>query len=361
MSGVFTGDATFGTGKTIGRYFGLVSAVPSLVLAGWLYLLWASGAWTGPPSMSTLHRNVTLNQTTSWLAVLGFALAAALVLHPLQFTIVQALEGYWGTTLLGRAARTRRTVAHLRRFKRGLDEAERTGATAEEWVHDEVDVGGRVLAGASPEGTEIVRILVDRSAAAELVGQYPNDPTHVMATRLGNSLRRTEMRAGASYRLPILSFATHLGMVANPAHTAYVQDQRNQLDLSARMSATALIATAITCLAMWSQGTWLLTALIPFTAAWLSYRGAITSANSYGQALGAWADLNRFRLYDTLRLPPPPDTKAEQTQNSNLGRMVLGLPVYYSIYQHPGSSCGPEEEVVKPPEEQLRSELGSAT
>lgn len=86
------------------------------------------------------------------------------------------------------------------------------------------------------------------------------------------------MRAGASYNLPILSFATHIAMIADPAHTAYVQDQRNQLDLAARMSAMAIIATAITCLAMWSDGTWLLTALIPYTAAWLSYRGAITSA-----------------------------------------------------------------------------------
>jgi hypothetical protein len=346
MPNVPVADATLGTNKSIGRYFGLVSTIPSLVLTAWVYLLLATGALQGTPHLATLEKNLTLDQPGQLLAVFATALAVALVLHPLQFTIVQALEGYWGPTRIGQAARASRTTAHLRRLNKARAVREESAKVRHSWKREGVDVDAHLSGAATPFQESLVRALVKMTAAGELVGQYPVESTHVMPTRLGNILRLHEMRAGASVGLPILTYATHIGMVAAPSHNEYVRDQRSQVDLAARMCAMGILATGVTCLVMWPYGPWLLTALIPYTAAWLSYRGAISTAGSYGQALSAWVDLNRFTLYDALRLPPPPDTSAERVQNAMLEGMMAGHPDYCSKYQHPHDLAEPAQEPV---------------
>jgi hypothetical protein len=121
-------------------------------------------------------------------------------------------------------------------------------------------------------------------------------------------------------------------MVADPAHTAYVQDQRSQLDLAVRMTAMGLMASVITVALLWMHGAWLLLALVPYTAARVSYRGALASANSYGLALIAWVNLNRFRLYDALKLPEVGNAAAERAQNKMLDNLILGHTAYDAQY-----------------------------
>jgi hypothetical protein len=88
-----------GAGSVIGRYFNVVSSLPSLLFVGYLYLLVRSGAWNGPVDFSDIFEG-------DWwkgALLLGLlAFAAALALHPLQFRLIQLLEGYWGTATLGR-------------------------------------------------------------------------------------------------------------------------------------------------------------------------------------------------------------------------------------------------------------------
>jgi hypothetical protein len=54
--------------------------------------------------------------------------------------------------------------------------------------------------------------------------------------------------------------------------------------------------------------------------AYLSYRGAVVVAGSYGTAVAVVIELNRFRLYERLRLPMPADTDEERRQNALLMR-----------------------------------------
>jgi len=89
--------------KTIGRYFTVVSFLPSVPFVAYVVLLVRSGAWGG---------NVHFGQALAKVdAVDGLFLAIgslvfAMAVHPPQFAIVQAFEGYWGDS--GPAARVGR-------------------------------------------------------------------------------------------------------------------------------------------------------------------------------------------------------------------------------------------------------------
>ena len=78
----------------------------------------------------------------------------------------------------------------------------------------------------------VVQAGIEMEIGTSIRARYPDEPTHIMATRLGNVLRKYESTAGATYGLPLLEYATPLGLVAKPEHVAYVNDQRSVLDLS---------------------------------------------------------------------------------------------------------------------------------
>jgi hypothetical protein len=159
-----------------------------------------------------------------------------------------------------------------------------------------------------------------------------------MPTALGNSLRRHELLAGAAVGLPVLSWATHIGLVADPTHSRYLNDQRIQMDLAVRMSASSVIAALLSFAVLWNDGWWALTTLMPYTVAWLSYKGAVVSADSYGAGLRAWVDLNRFKLYDALGLEPANSIEAEKTRNQKLQGLLRGAPVDLVVQPPTGAS-----------------------
>jgi hypothetical protein len=81
-------DLTAGTRQTIGRYFSVVSMVPSLLLVVYIFLLIRSGAPQHHPNWgaavnSLVHIGVGGGVV---LVVLGTALGIAV--HPLQFSLV---------------------------------------------------------------------------------------------------------------------------------------------------------------------------------------------------------------------------------------------------------------------------------
>jgi hypothetical protein len=180
----------------------------------------------------------------------------------------------------------------------------------------------------------VIGTLVDAESWDTAHNELPVELAHVMPTRLGNALRRSEMIVGAACALPVLRISTHIGMVANPAHTAYVSDQRTRLDLAVRTSVLSLAAAVLTGIVLWPYGVWLVWALVPYVVAWLTYRGAVVAARSYGAALAAWVDLNRFELYAALHMPLPATADVERTQNAALTDLLIGSKAYQSTYEH---------------------------
>ena len=143
-----------------------------------------------------------------------------------------------------------------------------------------------------------------------------------MPTRLGNVLRRYERLAGYQYRLDAVQVIRHVAFVAPEGHIEYLNDQRELLDLSVRMCATSIVAVVVAVSFLWHHGPWLAIALIPYGLAYLSYRGAVVVAHEYGEAICTVIDLDRFALYDFLRLPRPKNTASERSMNAALGKLL---------------------------------------
>ena len=88
-------SAAVETGRSVGRYFTVISMVPSLLFL-YAYALFEAGAWSGDfEPAKALHAFESLN-AGGIVALIVTALLLGLVLHPFQFAITQFLEGYWG-------------------------------------------------------------------------------------------------------------------------------------------------------------------------------------------------------------------------------------------------------------------------
>jgi hypothetical protein len=321
-------DATLGTGSVIGKYFSIVSTIPSVALTGWLYLLLTSGALEHAPRLSSVQANAT--RPGYIVAGVMAAIATAVIIHPLQFSLVQLLEGYWGSSALGRGLRVRavmRQLQQLRHAEQGRGQATKILAR-DEMRPPSGDlnefVSPKGMAASSSRAEAVVRSQAFLEAWQVVESRYPRELSAVLPTRLGNVLRRHELLAGAAVHLPIIDWATHIGMVADPSHTKYVNDQRTQMDLAVRMTWSGLIGALLSFGLLWPYGYAVGLTLLPLAVAWLSYRGAVISADGYGRAMRAWVDLNRIALYERLGLAPVDTSDDEREQNDRLEDLSLG-------------------------------------
>lgn len=304
MAGISLADLTGGTRQTIGRYFSVVSMVPSLLFVVYVFVLVRSGSWSRPPEWGTAVDALVHVGAGGAVVLIVLGMALGIAFHPLQFGLVQFLEGYWGTSAVARKAQAMR-IAHHRNRADALGEK---------------DVEGNLEAG-------------------RLLAQYPSKHEYFMPTRLGNVLRRYEMLAGRQYHLSVLTVLPHMALAAQPEDVRYLDDQRAQLDLAVRMCFTALLASVASVTLLWRDGLWLLVAAIPSSLAYIAYRGAVISAREYGVAMTTLIDLNRFAFYERLRMPRPNNIAEERAANTQL-MMLLGANSTHVFmrYQHPSSS-----------------------
>jgi hypothetical protein len=299
-------DLTAGTRQTIGQYFSVVSMVPSLLFVVYVFFLVRSGAWSHSPTWATAMSDLVSVGIGGLAILIILGIALGLGFHPIQFALVQLLEGYWGTNLIARRLRTAR-IAHHRNRASALED---------------MDVEG------------------DREAG-RLLMQYPRDPSLIMPTRLGNVLRRYETLAGRQYELKVLTILPHVALAARGEDARYLYDQRTQLDLAVRMCFTALLAGATSVVFLWRDGAWLLIALIPGGFAYLAYRGAVVSAREYGIAMMTLIDLNRFSFYERFHLPIPQNIEEERAINRRLMQLLEANSKHVFIrYAHPQVSSG---------------------
>jgi phage gp46-like protein len=340
-------SAAVETGRSIGRYFAVISMVPSLLFVLYIYGLFAAGAWSGDfEPAKALHAFESLS-VGEIVALIAAALLFGLVLHPFQFPMTQLLEGYWGASGIGlRLARHR--IKHYRRAVRALEDA--ADYADEVWEGAVETARAKQVDIASEDPQERTRNNIAyldakhgdpmlahylRAQAIRAVGQqYPEYGRRMMPTRLGNVLRRYEDKAGQQYGLNILRVAPHLNLIAVKEHREYVDDCRKGLDLSVRLCALFALATALSVGLLADDGAWLLLALAPYCVSYLAYRGAVSSAQAYGSALSTLVDLNRFALYEQLHIPPPSSTEVERNRNEQLLKLLSGKPPYFLRYRH---------------------------
>ncbi len=314
----------------VGRYFTVVSLLPATVLVVYVYGLVQIGG-SDRVRWSAL---ADINLAEVLLASFG-AVVIALALNPLQFALIQVMEGYWGTSRLAVELATARTMYHRRR-KSNLEDGDQLPA---QWLGKDTTLALR----SESAPPELVRAAIVAAESRRALASYPQYLDEVMPTRLGNVLRRYERLVGRAYELDPITAVPRLAMVGGEREIGYVQNQRVQLELAIRTTFVALLAALTTVLVMWRHGLWLLLALVPYTVAFLAYRGAVAVAHEYGTSVAVLTELSRFDLYARLHLPHPNTTADERITNATL-RKVFDHRQETLAYQKPPPVEVPQQQ-----------------
>ena len=335
-------DVGTGAAQAIGRYFSVVSVIPSSLYVAFVYLLVASGSWNHSPDWKqavTSFEHISIGGIGA-LAFLSIGLG--LIIHPIQFALVQFMEGYWGTVPAVQSIRSQR-ILHYQLLCQRLYNERIAALEALESLPEEA-VG--------PNAAR-ARLISQRAEALRIRDYFPRATDDIMPTRLGNMLRRYEAQAGHQYGMDALQVVPHVLLIAPANHVDYVDDQRSQLDLAVRMTFISVLASVTALLFLWPYGFWVLVAVIPYVLAYLSYRGSVVAAGHYGSAFDAVINLDRFALYEQLHLPLPADTKAERVTNKKMKGLFEYSPVNVE-YKHPDPGSGVEVATKLPPASVVR-------
>lgn len=323
-------DVSTGAAQTIGRYFSVISVVPSSLYVAFVYLLVASDDSRHPPDWSNGFKSLA-HLDFAGIALLAFlSIGLGVVMHPIQFAVVQFFEGYWGTASLVQNIRSQRILHYQFLCKRLAREKDSAQDELEDLPEDRVnDPATRVIP------------LSRYKEASRLRDNFPRAIDEVMPTRLGNVLRRAESQAGSQYGMDALQAVPHILMIAPTSHVDYVNDQRSQLDLAVRMTLMSVLASATALIFLWPHRLWALIAVVPYTIAYLAYRGSVVAAGHYGSALDALINLDRFALYEQLHVKLPATTATERAANKKLARLFRYNPAEVIGYTHPPPIKGP--------------------
>ena len=293
----------------LGPRFSLVSMLPTSVAALAVVFVVEAGAPGSRPSWDRAVQSAR-ELDGSDVALLAVAvLVVAVILHPLQLSLVRLLEGYWGAStfaarlsepLIGRQERARARLVDKARM--------------------------------DPDATSPSRDAVIATALRRV--RYPE--ADLLPTALGNALRAAERSAGVLYGMDAVVLWPRLYPVSGDRQRAVVEDRRDQMDLAARFCATLAVLALVIAGLLWRYPLWWLLPLAAVGLSWLSYRAAVAAAIAYGESLHVTFDLHRFDLLAALHLPLPADNEAEIAQNRMLSSWLRqGGPVPPS-YQHPG-------------------------
>jgi len=305
-----------GLARGFGPRFGLVSLLPTAMLAVIvLFLVWGGAPQDAPDVDALLDRAQDLD---GWsLALLFLALSVfTLVVEPLQLLLVRVLEGYFPGPF-GRPGTSRQ-----RRRWAALDARTRHQGSAP-----------------TPE-----QVLAMGAAASELRRRFPADPGHLLPTALGNALRAAESGAGEPYGLDAVVVWPRLYPLLSEGTRAVVDDQRDGLDRAVRFCAAFALAALVSVVLLATHGWWLLVPVVSLALAWISYRGAVQAAMAYGEGIRVAIDLHRFDMLAALHLALPPTLEEERAGNARLSSFLLqGHPADF-VYDHgsaPASDAGP--------------------
>jgi hypothetical protein len=314
-------DAGSGVAQTIGRYFSVVSIVPSSLYVVFVYILITSGSWVHLPRWSQAFKSLE-ELGVGGIGLMALAsIALGVIIHPSQFAIVQFFEGYWGNNFIAQAIRSQRIL----RYRIQCEELEDIRGEALGRLEELGKSGSRKTVRARESEIEAAANLIalrSRYDEAHRVREsFPRALDNIMPTRLGNALRRAESQAGSQYKLRALQVVPHILLVAPQGHVDYVSDQRSQLDLAVRMTFMSVLSTATAVFFLWHCRFWIFIAVIPYMLAYFSYRGSVIAARHYGSALDILINIDRFELYKQLHLQFPTGTAEERKANEKLEQL----------------------------------------
>jgi hypothetical protein len=272
------------------------------LLVGFGGFLLAAGAPAHEPSV---HRAITALDALSVrqiAAMVAGLLIVSIVTHPLQIPLIQLVEGYWSRLPLGSAIANRATKRFLAERKSVRDELQRAEDLPE------------------PAGAEQHAV----SIAMERQSWLPDEEADLLPTRLGNTLRAGEVRAGSRYGLELTLAMPRLAILLTPASLEELREYRNQLDAAVRVCVASGLATLFGVGVLVWHGSWLYLPVVTYLLCWTSYVAAVAAARGFCTSLAVAVDLHHLHLFDALQLDRPQDLETEITSNALLGMIFRG-------------------------------------
>jgi hypothetical protein len=288
----FWGDGRFGP------RFALTGQLPTAALVLFVGLLIESGAPGAAPDLQLLPERLKNLSATEVIVLAAAIVGLAIILQPLQLGIVRTLEGYPLVNGPGAALGRRLVAFQARRWQQTKNKTASEGNTP--------------------------RDKAKRSAAAMRLLRLPAKD-RLMPTMLGNVLRAGEDRPRARYGMDAVLLWPHVHALLRPGMAAPVDDQRDQLDATTRMSATLFVGAAVSFGLLVTHGWWLAVPAALLVLSLVAYRSAIAAGVAYATVVNAAIDLHRFDLLRALHLELPRDLEAERRQWKQIGDF-LTLP-----------------------------------
>jgi hypothetical protein len=322
-------DITGQAAASIGRYFNVLSTIPSLLFVSFILLLVNSGAWSGEPNWTSAFETIGAAGFAQITVIALLSLGVSLVLYPVQYLATQILEGYWGPTSFAVRIAATRTRRHRARHQElalvAADRAERLELPPEE----PGALSSFDLRSLNVRPEQIDELVAWREAERRL-GYFPRSPNDVMPTRLGNALKAAEIQAGYQFQLDAVGVVPYIALVADAEHTTYLDDRRIGLDLAVRVCMLGILASAVATLFLWGRGYHLLVALAPLLVGLAAYHGSLGLAREYGVAMAALIALNRLKLYRALGLGLPQNLDIERAGVAPVVNQLVGEPTMYA-------------------------------
>jgi hypothetical protein len=165
-----------------------------------------------------------------------------------------------------------------------------------------------------------------RTAALLLERQFPHGPNDLLPTRLGNTLRAFERHGQRRWGIDLLIVWPHIQSLMSEQELQQLEDAEASYAMFLNGAALAIPAGLLLlgdAIFVTPHPTWFAWYLIPFLAAYPLYRGACTSAQTWGQGPRAAIDLHRLDLYKKMGLRPPATLEEEKRLNAALSDAVL--------------------------------------
>ncbi|NUR73100.1 MAG: hypothetical protein HOU81_19970 [Hamadaea sp.] len=322
MSDIVKGVLSGGWGLVVGW---ILPAAVNVLLAVWLL-----------PGVAGLPRlgDIADDATRTGLVALAVAILGGLLLAAVQTPLFRILEGYLGWPRPLVAAGRRRMLRRKHLLADRLDAARLADAEADGTL-DEAGAAALAAMRAHPlvgrhVAADARRGSVQRGLMHERLRRFPVDDGQVVATRLGNAIRRLEEYGYDRYRLDSQVFWYELTAVV-PERTAKQVDQaRTTVDFFVSLLFGHLIVAAVAVGAVLS-GTvtgsvqlWIsVAALLLLSVGW--YRAAVVTTDDWAAAVRAMVNVGRVPLAEALGLRLPEGLSEERTMwtlSSQLTRLA---------------------------------------
>jgi hypothetical protein len=162
-----------------------------------------------------------------------------------------------------------------------------------------------------------------------------------LPTELGNVLRAADAYSEQRYGMDALVVLPRLLRTAPSEMASELRDLREDIqfasDLSGALALISGLSLALVAPAYrWDTHWWYAVPAVAALASWVSYRNAVTAAVAYGEAQRVVFDLQRWSLYEALRLAPPRSSEEERELARRLSEFLLfGSPIPEVYYMPP--------------------------